>query len=337
VRFAADSIDSVIDQINATGFGLTFGLQSRIDLRVKDVCRKIRAGNAYVNRNQIGAVVGVQPFGGEGLSGTGPKAGGPHYPDAFVQRRLQGLPARKAARTSAQMADHSPGAIVEQSAQIRSSAYERLARDRVSALHVSIKKLPTAWQQKSVAWLAQAMLLLDEDLLDGPTGEINRLRLVPRGTLMCMGTGENSDSADQQALSRLCTQAIKALCLGNAVVLTGGARSQAAQLLTPWLTAAGLPKGWLMQAELDGAMTLLENPTDTQSALGAFVSDKTNTNWVNLRSTLARKSGARLALIETEAALHWFGLERVITIDTTASGGNASLLTLDSQPLEAVG
>jgi RHH-type proline utilization regulon transcriptional repressor/proline dehydrogenase/delta 1-pyrroline-5-carboxylate dehydrogenase len=83
VKFKASELDAVIDAINATGYGLTFGLQTRIDDRVQHVTDRIRAGNIYVNRNQIGAVVGSQPFGGEGLSGTGPKAGGPHYMARF--------------------------------------------------------------------------------------------------------------------------------------------------------------------------------------------------------------------------------------------------------------
>ena len=77
--FEADEIDKVVEEINASGYGLTFGLHTRIDSRVEDVSRSVRVGNIYVNRNQIGAVVGSQPFGGEGMSGTGPKAGGPEY------------------------------------------------------------------------------------------------------------------------------------------------------------------------------------------------------------------------------------------------------------------
>lgn len=79
VRFKADKMDAVIDSINRLGYGLTFGIQSRIGETVDHIQRHIKAGNIYVNRNIIGAVVGVQPFGGSGLSGTGPKAGGPHY------------------------------------------------------------------------------------------------------------------------------------------------------------------------------------------------------------------------------------------------------------------
>ena len=82
--FRADQIDTVIEAINATGYGLTFGLHTRIDDRVQRIVERLRVGNTYVNRNQIGAVVGSQPFGGEGLSGTGPKAGGPDYLHRFT-------------------------------------------------------------------------------------------------------------------------------------------------------------------------------------------------------------------------------------------------------------
>ncbi len=81
--FKSHELDRVIDDINATGYGLTFGLHTRIDDRVQHVSERIEAGNIYINRNQIGAIVGSQPFGGEGLSGTGPKAGGPNYLPRF--------------------------------------------------------------------------------------------------------------------------------------------------------------------------------------------------------------------------------------------------------------
>lgn len=88
VRFAGDRLEAVVDAINATGYGLTLGVHSRIDATVRAVAARARVGNLYVNRNQIGAVVGVQPFGGEGLSGTGPKAGGPHYLHRFAVERV---------------------------------------------------------------------------------------------------------------------------------------------------------------------------------------------------------------------------------------------------------
>jgi RHH-type proline utilization regulon transcriptional repressor/proline dehydrogenase/delta 1-pyrroline-5-carboxylate dehydrogenase len=87
VRWKASELDQVIDAINATGFGLTLGIHSRIDATVERIAQRAKVGNCYVNRNQIGAVVGVQPFGGENLSGTGPKAGGPHYLLRFATER----------------------------------------------------------------------------------------------------------------------------------------------------------------------------------------------------------------------------------------------------------
>ena len=88
VRFAAEDLGRVIEDINATGYGLTLGVQSRIDSVANFVESHARVGNLYVNRNQIGAVVESQPFGGEGLSGTGPKAGGPHYIARFATERV---------------------------------------------------------------------------------------------------------------------------------------------------------------------------------------------------------------------------------------------------------
>jgi len=85
LRFREGELAALVESINATGYGLTHGIQTRIDETIEAVCARVRAGNIYVNRNMIGAVVGVQPFGGEGLSGTGPKAGGPHYLPRLVR------------------------------------------------------------------------------------------------------------------------------------------------------------------------------------------------------------------------------------------------------------
>jgi RHH-type proline utilization regulon transcriptional repressor/proline dehydrogenase/delta 1-pyrroline-5-carboxylate dehydrogenase len=87
VRYDDARLDDVIDAVNGVQYGLTCSVHSRIDTTVKHVRRRLRVGNLYANRNQIGAVVGVQPFGGEGLSGTGPKAGGPRYLHRFAVER----------------------------------------------------------------------------------------------------------------------------------------------------------------------------------------------------------------------------------------------------------
>jgi RHH-type proline utilization regulon transcriptional repressor/proline dehydrogenase/delta 1-pyrroline-5-carboxylate dehydrogenase len=89
IRFPAGGLEGVLDQIRRTGYGLTLGVHSRIESTVQYIVEQMPVGNIYVNRNIIGAVVGVQPFGGEGLSGTGPKAGGPHYlPRLCVERSV---------------------------------------------------------------------------------------------------------------------------------------------------------------------------------------------------------------------------------------------------------
>ena len=87
IRWKGSELKQVVEQINATGYGLTLGIHSRINDTVDYIASHARVGNCYVNRNQIGAVVGVQPFGGESLSGTGPKAGGPHYLLRFAGER----------------------------------------------------------------------------------------------------------------------------------------------------------------------------------------------------------------------------------------------------------
>ena len=88
IRYDRAELDRVIDAINGTRYGLTLGIQTRIDARAREIHQRLRIGNVYVNRNTIGAVVGVQPFGGEGLSGTGPKAGGPNYLQRFAVERV---------------------------------------------------------------------------------------------------------------------------------------------------------------------------------------------------------------------------------------------------------
>jgi RHH-type transcriptional regulator, proline utilization regulon repressor / proline dehydrogenase / delta 1-pyrroline-5-carboxylate dehydrogenase len=89
VNFAGDRLGEVCEAINATGYGLTLGLHTRVQATADFVAERVKVGNLYVNRNQIGAVVGVQPFGGEGLSGTGPKAGGPNYLKGFALERVR--------------------------------------------------------------------------------------------------------------------------------------------------------------------------------------------------------------------------------------------------------
>lgn len=164
--FVSKDVERIVEAINNSGYGLTFGMHSRIDRRVRTVAAKLNVGNIYVNRNQIGAVVGSQPFGGEGLSGTGPKAGGPDYLAGFTREQEQ-LPTNSPA--SAQDAD------VEQ-VQFLLDRSARVPRTRFRT-----------------------------DEMPGPTGESNVLGYYPRGTVLCLGaSAEDAEKQADAAVSAGC-------------------------------------------------------------------------------------------------------------------------------------
>ena len=147
--FDGEKLDDVIDAINATGYGLTFCIHSRIDDRVQHVVDRVAAGNIYVNRNQIGAVVGSQPFGGEGLSGTGPKAGGPKYLRGFLKPEI---------------------VICDEGSDGRATTVEAIEEAFLKRGKPAEKRTP-------------------EQELPGPTGESNRYRKLPLGRVLCLGPG----------------------------------------------------------------------------------------------------------------------------------------------------
>jgi len=159
LRYRRADRDRLLAAIDATGYGLTFGLHTRLDASIAEVTGQVRAGNIYVNRNTVGAVVGVQPFGGRGLSGTGPKAGGPLY----LQRLTTGLPRLPLA-----------GGAPDRAALVFA--------DWLDGHGLS----PLATQAR--AWAAAAPLGQSRDLA-GPVGEANRYGLVPRGTVLLSAKG----------------------------------------------------------------------------------------------------------------------------------------------------
>ena len=162
-RFAPDKIDAVINAVNGCGYGLTFGLHTRIDSRVAEISAKLKVGNIYVNRNQIGAVVGSQPFGGEGLSGTGPKAGGARYLPRFC-------------------------AVAKKTAAVRPKLLTSARRKEIRTA------LQTAARKKTPP--------LRTESLPGPTGELNAISLYSRGTVLCLGPGVRAAKA-QAEIARL--------------------------------------------------------------------------------------------------------------------------------------
>jgi RHH-type proline utilization regulon transcriptional repressor/proline dehydrogenase/delta 1-pyrroline-5-carboxylate dehydrogenase len=298
--FKARNIDKVVDEINDRGYGLTFGLHTRIDDRVQQIVERIKVGNAYVNRNQIGAIVGSQPFGGEGLSGTGPKAGGPHYLSRFRRTGKPDAP-------TVPFGEHVEREAVE-SALDRIDARNWAARpDRVSILRAALTGR-TGIVRKALA--ETAAFDTTPQTLPGPTGESNRLRMFPRGTVLCLGP--TPEVAVAQAL-----QALGAGC-GAVVVVPGAATSMAGAL-----TAAGAPV-----TALDGTI----DPEFLKDLEGfSVVAASGASDWTReLRMALSEREGAILPLVTETIAPERYILERHLCVDTTAAGGNASLLATTS-------
>ena len=295
--FAAREIDGVVDAINARGYGLTFGLHTRIDDRVQQIVDRLRVGNAYVNRNQIGAIVGSQPFGGEGLSGTGPKAGGPLYLTRF--RRTEGPEDAGAPGADAPPLD--PTTV--QTALDGLDARNWAARpDRIAVLRRALQGRGGPVRR---ALSAAAALDTEPLTLPGPTGESNRLSFHPKGTVLCLGP--TADHALAQA-----AQALAAGC--GAVIAAPGAVAAARPLVE-----AGAPV-----AALDGTVA-----AETLGALDgiAAVAAAGASDWTrDLRRALAARSGPIVPLETTTVAPERYVVERHLCIDTTAAGGNASLL-----------
>ncbi|MGJ8560230.1 MAG: bifunctional proline dehydrogenase/L-glutamate gamma-semialdehyde dehydrogenase PutA [Litorimonas sp.] len=157
-RFNAEDIPDIINRINQRDYSLTFGLHTRIDGRVEDTKRALRVGNIYINRNQIGAVVGAQPFGGSALSGTGPKAGGSDYVERFTKQDV-----RRAALNAV-----SPDALSDDPQAVIDTAPPA----RIDPL--STTELP------------------------GPTGESNRLSVYAKGKVLCLGPGQANRAAQAE-------------------------------------------------------------------------------------------------------------------------------------------
>ena len=308
--YDADEIDAVVDAINAAGYGLTFGLHTRIDDRVQHIVDRVRAGNIYINRNQIGAVVGSQPFGGEGASGTGPKAGGPHY----VRRLTAGASVPGGIPAGAVVDGIRLAAAVSEASRAmtarprRGGGPGRVGNEPGSALggtgdHGLDDQRSTENIRLGNGDLMGGSRLVPLDL-PGPTGESNRLSFAPRGVVLCLGPGAAT------AKSQIAT----ALDTGNAVVaVTDGATAALASFVPD-------PRIVLLDGQVD---------PDALAAVDgiAAVACSANRNVLAaMREALARRSGPILPLITEPAAPERYVLERHVCVDTTAAGGNASLL-----------
>ncbi|HYN39144.1 MAG TPA: aldehyde dehydrogenase family protein, partial [Rhodospirillales bacterium] len=349
VRWPADRLPAVLALIEATGFGLTLGVQSRIDETRRFVYERTSAGNVYVNRNQIGAVVGVQPFGGGGLSGTGPKAGGPAYLHRLVAHRpAAGEAAPEAERPTTVDAE----ALLNRPVLDRASLHAALstlaeagrgwrataAEDRADLLERAAERLVARGGDAAAVFFAAAhgrARWARPQPLPGPTGERNELSVRPLGVLACLCVEADGAAAAAGVAA--------ALAAGNTVLLWDADGGTAPPLVEAF-AAAGLSPGVLAVAPAGGAARLADLLTDARLAGAVVAAPAAVAAAVSRR--LATRDGPILPLIVhtdrpavvggigaplagTAAWLQRFVHERTLTVDTTASGGNAALLSLD--------
>ncbi|TRY32976.1 bifunctional proline dehydrogenase/L-glutamate gamma-semialdehyde dehydrogenase PutA [Aliiglaciecola sp. M165] len=341
VRFKEKHVLEVMEQINSTGFGLTMGIHTRIDEKAEELARLSKAGNVYINRNMIGAIVGVQPFGGRGLSGTGPKAGGPHY--------LSRLMLEKATPKFEEVViqDNFVEALDD------SQEYDAEAEKIVNcAMHVEQQWRLTnltsriSWVRQLLAKIATVDMIdeladnLDQTLaesrnqlikiekmlkkptyLPGPTGESNILFLEPRGILLCY--------ADEQVTFEYWTLSlVTALATGNVAiaVVSDLFFDEAVAFAEKW-RSLGAPDSVLQVAKQSQLETLLKN-----KHLAGVVLDSQSQSKAYMTQKLAQREGAILPVITAEYAdnlIQRLLTEKTVSIDTTASGGNTQLMTLE--------
>ncbi|SDI50698.1 trifunctional transcriptional regulator/proline dehydrogenase/L-glutamate gamma-semialdehyde dehydrogenase [Pseudomonas panipatensis] len=289
VRYERADLDKLLQQINDSGYGLTLGVHTRIDETIGQVVDSAKVGNLYVNRNVVGAVVGVQPFGGEGLSGTGPKAGGPLYlyrllatrPHDAVARQLQGDGAQPVARPEA--------------AQKALDAFSEWAAQQEPALAALIAD----YRKLSQSYTSQ--------VLNGPTGERNSYSLLPREQVLCLA----EERAD------LLAQLAAALSVGSRVLCL----QSHSELI------ASLPKAARQRIDLIADWTATDSPFDAILHHG----DSDQLRLVCQQA--AQRKGAIVSVCglnrgETDIPLERLLIERALSVNTAAAGGNASLMTI---------
>ena len=293
VRYTRNNLGSLIEQINASGYGLTLGVHTRIDETIAQVTGSAHVGNLYVNRNMVGAVVGVQPFGGEGLSGTGPKAGGPLY----LYRLLANRPENALSITLArQDADYPVDAQLKAALVQPLEALSEWATDRpaLRALCQQFGELAQAGTQR---------------LLPGPTGERNTWTLLPRERVLCIADDEQ-----------------------DALVQVAAVTSVGSLILWPDDTfhrdlAKRLPTAVTGRIQFAKADNIATQPFDAVIFHGD--SDQLRA----LCEAVAAREGAIVSVQgfargESNILLERLYIERSLSVNTAAAGGNASLMTI---------
>jgi RHH-type proline utilization regulon transcriptional repressor/proline dehydrogenase/delta 1-pyrroline-5-carboxylate dehydrogenase len=289
LRYARADLPHLLKDINATGYGLTLGVHSRIDETIAMVVQGTHAGNTYINRNMVGAVVGVQPFGGEGLSGTGPKAGGPLY----LLRLLA----------------HCPEDAALKSVQAVGGGTLMPASSALQALHawaLSQQKLGLARQCARGSACNPAGLQAE---LTGPTGERNAYQVMGRSHIACWVGSQ--DNWQDDLLAQL------------AAVLTVGARALVQAKAKAFVTT--LPEAVHASIELQDADTSQSVQTALMHAEAEEVLAKSH-ELAQLPGALITLTAFKPGDMNIPLArlLH----ERSVSTNTAAAGGNASLMTL---------
>jgi RHH-type proline utilization regulon transcriptional repressor/proline dehydrogenase/delta 1-pyrroline-5-carboxylate dehydrogenase len=295
VRYRRRDLHALLGQINATGYGLTLGVHTRIDETIAQVVEHARAGNVYVNRNMVGAVVGVQPFGGEGLSGTGPKAGGPLY----LYRLLATHPADALVRAWATVCP----------ADAASARAETPPRAALAALR------DWARRQGRTALAAQCERDAERSscgracALSGPTGERNVYTIGPRESVLCLA------DADADRLAQLAA----VLCVGSAAVWPSDAATARLQASLPPEVQASIANAH------DWSAATVRFDVVLHHGDGAALQP--------ILRMLAARAGPLVAVRayapgDAEIALEGLVVERALSVNTAAAGGNASLMTI---------
>ncbi len=288
VRYRRDALDALLSQINGTGYGLTMGLHTRIDETIARVVDASQAGNVYVNRNMVGAVVGVQPFGGEGLSGTGPKAGGPLYLYRLLSRRPDDVLAR---------------ALADQGGRGAAPAREPAGALR-SLMHWTggSPGLPELCRT-----LAQRAAAAAPVTLPGPTGERNLYRIAPRSRVLCLA------ATDEDRLVQL------------AAVLAADSRA-----LWP---AEAEPLRQRLPSEIQARIVIARDWEAPAVSFDAVLLHGPAEELARVQTRLARRAAPLVSVerLEPGAAavpMERLVIERSLSINTAAAGGNASLMSI---------
>jgi len=341
IRYKGEQLDDVINQVNNTAFGLTMGIHTRIEGRAEYLAKASSAGNIYVNRNMIGAVVGVQPFGGRGLSGTGPKAGGPRYLTRLVQEKSLSNNVQ-ATNLNIDKIEFSRGEEVQQQItdlmglSMSASLIWRTTQlnERCSALRQLLAKISSVQSVNDFAddleqtlidaryQLNQIVMRLALPLvLPGPTGESNKLYLEPRGCIVCYADKDTS-------FNFWVISIISALATGNTVItVVSDTFYNEAIIFRDRFLETGVAAGVLQVATLKQLEAILGH----SQVAGAVIGNGCVRNEF-INHQFANRVGAILPVISSEnydILINRLVTEKTVSIDITASGGNTSLMTLD--------